>query len=567
MTRDDIAIVGAGAGETILGAEELDGPAIRVGTTETGDALALASDAALGARHIVVAGPHEITAGDWLEIEAANTNSFLDAIGDTDWRKTDSPLRGSLVRVADVDGNDVTLETGVHFEFGMDVTTLREIDLAENVTLERLSVDYGLGPADPSQFSNTLPAYYRDAAIAIEGTAGLHLADIALHDVPSVGINIAQSANLSADGLIVTGAHNRGGGGNGYAIQLRDVFDSRLVELTDQEMRHSVVFASWSSAAGNLVHIAETDRDVIFHGGRDTGNTVLVDRSLRDAAMDLLSPSNFFNDGTSYGAPTDRTANTVMVSELVGSRRDDSVSGTPGGDWLDGARATTCYRRPWRGDRQHPRRQRCTQHPAGRRRGRRSGPVAAGTCSGAERETTASPRAPAATCWSAGPVRTPWKAAAAMTSSSSARRPTAPGTRWTSSSTSTRTSTASTWRTWTRTARRPDTRPSCSAKRAAHPCGNPAGGCLATSTATEQPTWLSRSAWTSEPRTWSFKLGPGLNRRQPLDPRAPRSRFVPGGGIWPAKRPRPFARTGARHCIRWSQRAWNAMGHMKSSGL
>ena len=101
------------------------------------------------------------------------------------------------------------------------------------------------------------------------GTAGLKLFDVTSHDVPSLGVNVASSTKAQIDGITMTGAHNKGEGGNGYALQIRDVYDSSFTNLSDMDMRHSVVFASWTSAAGNFVHVSQTDRDINFHGGRD----------------------------------------------------------------------------------------------------------------------------------------------------------------------------------------------------------------------------------------------------------------------------------------------------------
>ncbi|MHA6345144.1 calcium-binding protein [Roseivivax sp. CAU 1761] len=338
IDRDDIAIVGAGSGETVLGAKQLDGPAIVIGSQDQGPKLGLAGDAAEGSRKIAVDSGHGLAAGDWIEVVRANTPDFYDEIGDTLWQKDKSPLRTSLVQVEAVAGDEITLATGLHFDFVAEESHLRRVDLAEGVTLGGISVDYGLGRAEPGRFENTLPEFHRDAVIEVAGTAGLQLFDIAADDVPSHGLNVALSSGLNADSLSFGGAHNRGPGGNGYAVQLRDVFDSQLTGLSDSGMRHSVTFASYQSAVGNVVHIAETDRDVNFHGGRDHGNVVRVDRMIRDADLDHMSPSVFFNSGTSYGAPTDAGANRVEISELVGSRRSDVVSGTSGSDRLDGAR-------------------------------------------------------------------------------------------------------------------------------------------------------------------------------------------------------------------------------------
>ena len=155
--------------------------------------------------------------------------------------------------------------------------------------------------------------------------------------MPSLGVNFALSTGVSADDIEITGAHNKGDGGNGYAIQIRDVYDSSFTNLTDMDMRHSVVFASWRSAAGNFVHVAFTDRDINFHGGRDHDNVVLVDQSIRDANSDIISPTLFVNaEGTSYGSVTDADANTVRFGYVVGSRLGDNIQGYDAGSWLDG---------------------------------------------------------------------------------------------------------------------------------------------------------------------------------------------------------------------------------------
>ena len=338
VNRDDIAVIGAGSDKTIIDVpKNLGAEAFHVGSGNVSGDFKLAADMAEGGKMMTLAGAHSLVAGDYIYIERASTTAFYDEIGDQSWRNTDVALRTSIVQVTAVNGSQITLASGVHFDFTRAETSIGEIKMAERVTLGGFSVDYGLGVANPSNFANTLANYSRNAVIEIEGTAGLRLFDVSAKNVPSLGVNVASSTGVSATGLTMTGAHNKGDGGNGYGLQIRDVYDSRFSAISDADMRHSVVFASWTSAVGNVVQVSQTDRDINFHGGRDHGNVVTVDNSIRDAASDIISPTLFVNtQGTHYGTVTDEGANTVTFGRVVGSRLGDKITGYDTGAWLDG---------------------------------------------------------------------------------------------------------------------------------------------------------------------------------------------------------------------------------------
>lgn len=338
IDRDDVALVGAGSDRTIIEVpSNLNQEVLSIGDGGRSGNFSLASEISEGSTALTLEGSHSFEAGDFIYLARESTEAFYDSIGDETWRNTDVSLRTSIAEVGSVDGNTVMLKSGVHFDFTPSETTVQEIDLVEGVTVGGFEIDYGLGKADPSEFSNTLSAYNRDAVIQVEGTSGLSLFDLRSEDVPSLGVNFALSTDVTANGLEMTGAHNKGSGGNGYAIQIRDVYDSSFVNLTDMDMRHSVVFASWRSAADNVVHVSHTDRDINLHGGREHGNVVMVDRSIRDADSDIIAPTLFVNtEGTHYGSVTDADANTVRFGEVVGTRLSDTVQGYDSGSWLDG---------------------------------------------------------------------------------------------------------------------------------------------------------------------------------------------------------------------------------------
>lgn len=338
INRDDVSLVGEGSGETRIEVpSNLNREVFSIGDGNLSGRFALEADIREGATQLELSGEHSFVAGDFVYLARDSTEAFFDSINDDTWRNTDVPLRTSIVEVLSVDGNTLTLARGVHFDFVTGETTVQEIDLVENVTLGGFTVDYGLGEADPSAFDNTLSAYNRDAVIQVEGTSELRLFDIVSQDVPSLGLNVALSTGVGADGIEMSGAHNKGAGGNGYALQIRDVFDSSFVNLSDLDMRHSVLFASWRSAVDNFVQVSSTDRDINFHGGRDHGNVVMVDESLRDANSDIIAPTLFVNtEGTHYGSVTDADANEVRFGRVIGTRLSDEVQGYDNGSWLDG---------------------------------------------------------------------------------------------------------------------------------------------------------------------------------------------------------------------------------------
>lgn len=338
IARDDIAVVGAGSGKTVIDVKPgLGAEAFAIGQGSQSGSFTLAADVAMGGRQLVLTGAHTLVAGDYVYLSRDSTPAFFDEIGDTEWRNTDVALRTSIVQVASVNGTQITLATGVHFDFVPGETTVREIAMAEGVRVGGFTVDYGLATANPSSFVNTLGNYDRNAVIEVRGTAGLQLFDITSRDVPSLGVNVAASVGAVVDRITMTGAHNKGENGNGYGLQIRDVYDSLFTNLTDQDMRHSVVFASWTSAVGNRVHVLLTDRDINYHGGRDHDNVVMVDVSIRDVASDIIGATVFVNSlGTHYGTVTDPAANVTKFGHVVGSRLGDSVQGYDTGSWLQG---------------------------------------------------------------------------------------------------------------------------------------------------------------------------------------------------------------------------------------
>ena len=333
IERDDVHITGAGAGKTVitLSGEAQASGAFQIGsiidqTGYTGPRLTLTAGAGEDAHKLVLSNASTIQAGDHLWIEMPNTTAYLNSIGDSEWRE-DKPLRTSMVEVQSVQGNVVTLLNGTAFEFAAGAT-VREMKVTSDVSLSGITIDTGLGKADPGTFANVNAAFDRDNVVSVSATSELRLADIDVVNAGSNGFTFSQSMTLDANDLSVSGAHNKGDGGNGYAFQLRGLYDSSLQNLSAYDTRHAVVFASWTSEANNVVAVNDTNRDINFHGGPDHGNVVTVLNSIRtDAEASYLSPTLFVNDnGTSYGAPTDRSDNVVLFGTVYGTNKAETLT-------------------------------------------------------------------------------------------------------------------------------------------------------------------------------------------------------------------------------------------------
>lgn len=340
VTRSDVALVGAGAGKTTITfstAALADGVGIHVNGTRTVDAGTLQAGAAEGAGRITLASDHGLLVGDTIRVWQNNSDAYLDSIGDTAWRVHDAPLRTSMAKVVAIDGGVITLDRGLHASFKAGSAHAERMDTLAGVRLEGFSVGFQLGTPDSTVFSNVLPDLDRYRAIKLDGTDAARVTDVDVNNGPSVGFEFSRSVDAAVHDISVRGAFNKGDNGNGYAYELRESYDGDFTKLQDADMRHGLVFASWASSADNRIHLDYTDRDVNFHGGRDHGNIVHVEKSMREAAADDISSVVWTNTGgETFGAPTAPDANVVFFDYVIGSRRADAVHGVDTGVYFDG---------------------------------------------------------------------------------------------------------------------------------------------------------------------------------------------------------------------------------------
>lgn len=335
IDRNGITLEGQGA-VTIIADACLNGePALQIGAplyTEEADApVAVMANAAEGARNLTLQSGHGVQVGDTIWIEQPNDATLFAEIGDTLWRQ-DKPLRTGLAVVTAVNGTAVCLDRGLPFNFDANKAVVEVTHMVHGVTVKGITFRGDYGTSNEADFTNTVAGEAGGMMIVVNASIGTTLTGIDIVEPGSNGLVLGRSMDAVISDVTVTGAHNKGDGGNGYAFWLRDITDCTFTDLRAVDTRHAVLFASYTSATGNDVHVSFTNRDINFHGGLDHGNTVVVDNSIRTAEEQrYMGAVSFINPGTDYGAPTDPNDNIITFRNVVGTVRPDFVTGQAGG--------------------------------------------------------------------------------------------------------------------------------------------------------------------------------------------------------------------------------------------
>ena len=338
IDRNGITLEGQGQVTIIADACLKGEPALQIGAPlyleQTDAPVHVTASVAEGARSLSLQSGHGVQVGDVIWIEQPNDAALFAQIGDTLWRE-DKPLRTGLAVVTAVNGTEVGLDRGVPFDFAANLTTVEVTHMVHDVTVKGITFRGDFGVSNQADFSNTVAAEAGGMMLVVNASIGTHLSDINIVEPGSNGLVIGRSMDAVINDVSVTGAHNKGDGGNGYAFWLRDITDCTFTDLRAVDTRHGVLFASYTSATGNAVQVAYTNRDINFHGGLDHGNTVVVDMSSRTVEEQrYMGAASFVNPGTNYGAPTDPNANSITFRHVVGTVRADTVTAHRDGGYL-----------------------------------------------------------------------------------------------------------------------------------------------------------------------------------------------------------------------------------------
>lgn len=347
IARDGITLRGESEDGTILRfsfAPGTEADAIQLtGGAKTYVGLAQATITA-GQDVITLADGHGLAAGDAIYLYQPNTPEYLAANGWTNvlWEDADQrPFREFIVEIESVDGNTIRLKSPVPYSMDLGEARVFEIGMLRNVALGDFTVTYDLGSANPYDFVNTQAGYDGLSAIHLTAVSGAALTNISIVDAASNGISLTSSIGVTAGNILIDGAHNKGGNGNGYGILLSESFGNTFAGLDLYNGRHSVVFSAWNAETGNHIEIASTNRDINFHGSPDTGNDISVARAVLDynPALDTSGESSIWaivsGGGASHAATDIFGGNNVEFSYAVGGTANDVIHGTNGNDYLN----------------------------------------------------------------------------------------------------------------------------------------------------------------------------------------------------------------------------------------
>jgi hypothetical protein len=278
LDHGDITIKGAGSEDTTL---LFDMPAGSdnafdiAGSTDYSYSGYLESDAHKGDYTITLSNTDGLQAGDLLNIQQQNTDSFLrehdwDHVIDTEYQDK-LPQHETLAEIESINGDKVTLKTPILHDMDQGITDVSKIDALRNVNVEGIKITYDLPEADWDNFNTTEPDYLRSIALNVTKTVGTELSDIAVVNAPSHHIEFRTNLSPHLDGYYSDGAHNKGPTGDGYGLQLAETHYGTFENMEIFNTRHAMVFNSWHAETGNSVHIIETNRDINYHGGADWG--------------------------------------------------------------------------------------------------------------------------------------------------------------------------------------------------------------------------------------------------------------------------------------------------------
>jgi len=345
ITRNHVALVGAGSGRTTLRFLDETRDFISVQGRMVSKRHSLEASAKSKATRIELLANHGFAEGDMIYLQQANTPEWIAQNGwsNVSWKEAAKrPFRESLHRIVEVNGTRVSLASPLPFGLNADVATVQRVIPRKGVSVSGLTITGDLGKADSNDFTNTQPNASKRAALRVHYGLGFSGTDLAFENTPSTAVVLHSTIESNLDSVGIDGAHNKGGLGNGYGLELREAFNNRAGNLTIRNMRHAVIFSAWHAEAGNHIHVRHTNRDINFHGSIDHSNTVTIDeialefapdrsRSKRRNVWPTISPG-----GTNHAKTDFLSVNTVAMKAAKGSWRDDVFVGSLVGGAFEG---------------------------------------------------------------------------------------------------------------------------------------------------------------------------------------------------------------------------------------
>lgn len=298
----------------------------------------LAADVHEGSKVIHLTSTKGLKAGDVLHVSQANTQDFwrsgtYDNVQGNRYAK-DNPLRESLVEIQSIQGNRVTLKQAIAHDMDKGEGLAQRYQMLEDVAVSDFTLSYRLGTPDAAIFENKKAGYEGAIGLAVKYTQDLSLSRVTVENSASIATEIRSALDAHVKDYTASGAHNKGGGGNGYGLTLAESFYGTYDDLKFVDMRHGLLFSSWNAEAYNKAHIAYTNRDINFHGGPDHSNSIITDRAVykpgKDSAWALVSP------GSTMHPYTDISKNHVVFAHAIGSSDSEILYGRQDKSYIDG---------------------------------------------------------------------------------------------------------------------------------------------------------------------------------------------------------------------------------------
>ncbi len=297
----------------------------------------------VGDTSIEIAG-NSLAAGDTIYMFQQNTREWLDANGWQNVSMEDAdrrPFREVILQVDRVEGDIVHFTHEIPYAMDQGKVKLNYIEMFEGLNISDFTVTHNLGTANSYDFTNTLPAYLSNTAFSMVGTVGATLERVSVVDIGSKGLVIGSTIDLQADDLYTSGAHNKGGGGNGYGLLLYESNNNSLTNLEIYDTRHGFITSAWSAETDNYIQIADTNRDVGFHGSPDRGNVVEIDNSVLDFDVPFYGNGGsgwtvISGSGSTHAAIDPYAENKITFGNVEGVNRNDIAHANDSGVYMNG---------------------------------------------------------------------------------------------------------------------------------------------------------------------------------------------------------------------------------------
>lgn len=244
-------------------------------------------------------------------------------------------LRSSLTVIERIEGNTIYLKEPVAFDMTGGLAEVQKVEALDNLRLSDFTVQSNLPPADPAAMVNPYPNAIECDAIGFYYVRGTEVSNVSILNPVSHGLEFSYAYDVTVDNVTIVGAQNKGDGGPGYGLNLNETQHSTFTDLTILDTRHAVVFGSWGAEVDNTIQIAQTNRDVNYHGGPDMGNVVTIDQSIINNYSSSAGGSVIGSFWTMHPY-TDISANTTQVTYAVSLQANDVLIGTDYGAYLRG---------------------------------------------------------------------------------------------------------------------------------------------------------------------------------------------------------------------------------------